>query len=93
MVGRKDTVLGEQEIAHFLALIQIAHHYSNNVRLTGCYGHEAWRVIPAHLHRGMAEALYAVEGDFTNEGEQYSQALRCTFKAGREHRPHATNKR
>ena len=45
-----------------------------------------------HISRGTAEALYAVEGDFTNEGEQYSQALRCTFKAGREHGPHATNK-
>jgi quercetin dioxygenase-like cupin family protein len=22
-------------------------------------------VIPAHLHKGMAEALYVVEGDFT----------------------------
>jgi hypothetical protein len=33
----KDTVLGEQEIAHFLALIQIAHHYRHNVRLTGRY--------------------------------------------------------
>jgi redox-sensitive bicupin YhaK (pirin superfamily) len=28
-------------------------------------------VIPAHLHKGMAEALYVVEGDFTNEGKQY----------------------
>ena len=32
----KDTV--EQEIAHFLALIQIAQHYRNNVRLTGVTG-------------------------------------------------------
>jgi hypothetical protein len=24
-----------------------------------------------HLHRGIAEALYMVEGKFTNEGEQY----------------------
>ena len=24
-------------------------------------------VIPAHLHKGMAEALYVVEGDFTNK--------------------------
>jgi len=23
-------------------------------------------VIPAHLHKGMAEALYVMEGDFTN---------------------------
>ena len=27
--------------------------------------------IPAHLHKGMAEALYVAEGDFTNEGKQY----------------------
>jgi hypothetical protein len=60
----KDTVLGKLEIAHFLALIQIAH-YRNNVRLTGRYRHEPWRVIPAHLRRGMADALYAVECDFT----------------------------
>ena len=33
--------------------------------------HEAGAVIPAHLHKGMAEALYIVEGDFTNEGKQY----------------------
>jgi hypothetical protein len=31
-------------------------------------------VIPAHLHKGMAEPLYVVEGDFTNEGKQ-SQRL------------------
>jgi hypothetical protein len=28
-------------------------------------------VVPAHIHKGMAEALYVVEGDFTNEGKQY----------------------
>jgi quercetin dioxygenase-like cupin family protein len=28
-------------------------------------------VIPAHLHNGMAEALYVTEDDFTNEGKQY----------------------
>jgi hypothetical protein len=27
--------------------------------------------IPAHLHKGMAEARYVVEGDLTNEGKQY----------------------
>jgi hypothetical protein len=31
-------------------------------------------VIPAHLHRGTADALYVVEGDFTR------QALRCTSR-------------
>jgi quercetin dioxygenase-like cupin family protein len=33
-------------------------------------------VIPAHLHKGMAEALYIVEGDFTNEGKQYPYGRR-----------------
>src|SRR4030095_8063110 len=30
-----DTVLGEQEIARFLALLRITYHHWNNVRLTG----------------------------------------------------------
>ena len=47
-------------------------------------------VIPAHLHRGTAEALYVVEGDFTNEGKQYQAGTSLHFKAGREHGPHAT---
>ena len=37
-------MLGEQEIAQFLALLRIAHHYRNNVRLTGHYRQEAWRI-------------------------------------------------
>ena len=28
-------------------------------------------VIPAHLHKNVAEVLYIVEGDFTNEGKRY----------------------
>ena len=32
-----DAVLSEQEIAHFLALLRIAHHYRHSVRLTGHY--------------------------------------------------------
>jgi quercetin dioxygenase-like cupin family protein len=46
--------------------------------------------IPAHLHKGMAEALYVVEGDFTNEGKQYQAGTSLHFKAGKEHGPHAT---
>jgi len=47
-------------------------------------------VIPAHLHKGMAEALYVVEGDFTNEGKQYQAGTSLHFKAGKEHGPHTT---
>jgi len=47
-------------------------------------------VIPAHLHKGMAEALYVVEGDFINEGKQYQAGTSLHFKAGKEHGPHAT---
>jgi quercetin dioxygenase-like cupin family protein len=46
--------------------------------------------IPAHLHNGMAEALYVVEGDFTNEGKQYQAGTSLHFKAGKEHGPHST---
>ena len=41
-------------------------------------------VIPAHLHKGMTEALYVVEGDFTNEGKQYQAGTSLHFKAGSE---------
>jgi quercetin dioxygenase-like cupin family protein len=47
-------------------------------------------VSPAHLHKGMAEALYVVEGDFTNEGKQYQPGTSLHFKAGKEHGPHTT---
>jgi len=47
-------------------------------------------VIPAHLHKGMAEALYVAEGDFTNEGKQYRAGTSLHFKAGKEHGPHTT---
>jgi quercetin dioxygenase-like cupin family protein len=47
-------------------------------------------VIPAHLHKGMAEALYVVEGDFINEGKQYHAGTSLHFKAGKEHGPHST---
>jgi len=39
--------------------------------------------IPAHLHKGMAEALYVAEGDFTNEGKQYQAVLRCISRPAR----------
>jgi quercetin dioxygenase-like cupin family protein len=46
--------------------------------------------VPAHLHRGMAEALYVVDGDFTNEGKQYQAGTSLHFKAGNVHGPHST---
>jgi quercetin dioxygenase-like cupin family protein len=46
--------------------------------------------IPAHLHKGMAEALYVLEGDLTNEGKQYEAGTSLHFKAGNEHGPHST---
>jgi quercetin dioxygenase-like cupin family protein len=47
-------------------------------------------VIPPHLHKGMAEALYVAEGDFTNEGKQYQAGTSLHFMAGKEHGPHTT---
>jgi quercetin dioxygenase-like cupin family protein len=47
-------------------------------------------VVPAHLHKGMAEALYVVEGDFSNEGRQYQAGTSLHFKAGKPHGPHTT---
>ena len=43
-----------------------------------------------HSHKGMAEALYVVEGDFTNEGKQYQAGTSLHFKAGNAHGPHTT---
>ena len=47
-------------------------------------------VVPEHLHKGMAEALYVIEGDFINEGKQYSTGTSLHFKAGKAHGPHTT---
>src|SRR6201988_5004836 len=46
--------------------------------------------VPAHLHKGMAEALYVVDGDFTNEGKQYRAGTSLHFKAGNADGPHST---
>jgi quercetin dioxygenase-like cupin family protein len=46
--------------------------------------------IPAHHHNGMAEALYVVEGDFTNEGKQYQAGTSLHFKSGKAHGPHSS---
>jgi ChrR Cupin-like domain len=47
-------------------------------------------VIPAHFHKGLTEALYVAEGDFTNEGKQYPTGTSLHFKAGNAHGPHTT---
>src|SRR5262245_65647712 len=51
---------------------------------------ESGAVVPAHSHEGMSEALYVVEGDFTNEGKQYQAGSSLHFKAGNVHGPHTT---
>jgi len=47
-------------------------------------------VIPAHLHKNVAEVLYVVEGDFTNEGKRYEAGTTLHIKAGMPHGPHTT---
>jgi quercetin dioxygenase-like cupin family protein len=46
--------------------------------------------IPAHIHEGVAEVLYVVEGDFINEGKQYQPGTSLHVKAGKPHGPHST---
>jgi quercetin dioxygenase-like cupin family protein len=53
-------------------------------------GMQAGATIPAHLHNGMAEALYVIEGDFINEGKEYPAGASLHFKAGKAHGPHGT---
>jgi uncharacterized RmlC-like cupin family protein len=47
-------------------------------------------VIPAHIHDGVAEVLYVVEGDFINEGKSYAAGTSLHIKAGQPHGPHST---
>jgi len=47
-------------------------------------------VIPAHLHEGVAEVLYVIEGDFVNEGKKYAAGTSLHVKAGKVHGPHST---
>lgn len=47
-------------------------------------------VIPAHLHHGVAEVLYVVEGDFINEGKPHLPGTSLHAKAGKLHGPHTT---
>jgi quercetin dioxygenase-like cupin family protein len=47
-------------------------------------------VIPAHLHEGVAEVLYVIEGDFINEGKQHLPGTSLHVKTGKLHGPHTT---
>jgi hypothetical protein len=49
-------------------------------------------IIPAHVHEGVAEVLYVIEGDFINEGKQHSPGTSLHVKAGKPHGPHTTEK-
>jgi redox-sensitive bicupin YhaK (pirin superfamily) len=49
-------------------------------------------VIPAHLHEGVAEVLYVVEGEFINEGTKHLPSTSLHVKAGKQHGPHSTDK-
>ena len=53
---------------------------------------KAGSVIPAHIHEGVAEVLYVLEGDFINEGTQYLPGTSLHVKAGKPHGPHSTEK-
>ena len=47
-------------------------------------------VIPAHIHDGVAEVLYIVEGGFMNEGRPHAVGTSLHVKAGQSHGPHST---
>jgi redox-sensitive bicupin YhaK (pirin superfamily) len=51
---------------------------------------QAGSVIPAHIHEGVSEVLYVVEGDFINEGKQYNAGTSLHVRAGKVHGPHST---
>src|SRR6516225_7817445 len=47
-------------------------------------------VIPAHIHDGVAEVLYIVEGGFMNEGRPHAVGTSLHVKADQSHGPHPT---
>ena len=51
---------------------------------------EPGSTIPAHIHEGVAEVLYVVEGDFINEGISYGPGDSLHVRAGHVHGPHGT---
>ncbi len=46
--------------------------------------------IPVHLHEGVAEVLYVIEGDFSNEGTQHLPGTSLHVKTGKLHGPRST---
>ena len=42
------------------------------------------------LHKNLAEVLYIVEGDFTNDGKRYLAGTTLHIKAGNPQGPHTT---
>lgn len=46
--------------------------------------------IPAHIHEGVAEVLYVLEGEFINEGARHLPGTSLHVKAGKQHGPHST---
>jgi mannose-6-phosphate isomerase-like protein (cupin superfamily) len=47
-------------------------------------------VIPAHIHEGIEEVLYVVQGDFINEGKTQAPGTSLHVKAGHTYGPHST---
>lgn len=47
--------------------------------------------IPAHIHEGVAEVLFVVDGEFINEGRRYLPGTSLHVKAGNPHGPHSTD--
>jgi quercetin dioxygenase-like cupin family protein len=51
---------------------------------------KAGSMIPAHIHEGVAEVLYVIEGEFVNEGKRHAPGTSLHVKAGKPHGPHST---
>lgn len=51
---------------------------------------KAGSMIPAHMHEGVAEVLYVVEGEFINEGKRHAPGTSLHVRAGKPHGPHST---
>ncbi len=51
---------------------------------------KAGATIPAHYHKGFAEAHYVLEGDLTNAGQEFGPGGFITHAAGVVHGPHSS---
>jgi len=51
---------------------------------------KAGTTIPAHYHEGFAEAHYVLEGDLTNDGQDFGPGGFITHAAGVVHGPHSS---